>query len=181
MQNKIVDNESLTFLLPLLSTPRFHKQFFINNHFIGTFIGDTDRYHYDNEILLVYKKTNTLPFYIFEVELMKHPLFTNIFYDYFESGLTVYVFKIPDSMEETYQHIIQGNYRRIDQKFKNKITTFWNKIIDTTEKSYKIFYDKENLKPYWDKKPISREDVCNEGEVWPPPLLEHELFYSDTF
>lgn len=179
MENKITKNESLTFLLPILSTPKFNKNFFINKYFIGTFIGDVNRYHYDYEIILVYKKEREISFYLFEVDLMKHPYFTHISYDYPESGLSVYVFKIPSDLESNYEYIIDGHYRKVNQKLKDNIIKFWN--ANKTSKCYLVFYDDTGLKLYWDNKPYNKEDICFKDEVYPPPIIELELFNSEQF
>ena len=118
-------NNSLTFLLPLLSNGIYDKRFLINNRFIGCFIGDVNKYSYDYEILLIYKKEFTLEFFKHDNLLLNHPLFSKITYDYSDENITVYVFKIPIAEEEDYDFINYGNHNQIHPHNKLKIIKFW--------------------------------------------------------
>lgn len=152
----MVRNDTLSFLLPLLSNPRFDRDFFMNRYFIGAFIKDVDRYDYDNEIILVYNYRPQMKYYNFETQLVRHNSYSKINYMYDQESCAAYVFRIPVDLEEDFNFILKGEYHNISPESKLKISKFWNS--DKGGRLYKMLYKPE----------LSDE--------WAPPAFEKEVF-----
>lgn len=150
----MIRNDSLAFLLPLLSNPRFDRHFFMNNYFIGAFIGDVDRYRYEYEVVLVYKYEPQIKYHIFEAELFKHKNFSKISYDYDKESCNVYVFKMPIELEEDFNFILNGKYHKIKPESKLKISKFWNS--EKGGRIYKMLFNPE-LNDEWSLPPYEKE------------------------
>jgi hypothetical protein len=175
--NKVIYNDTLSFLLPLISTNRYNKDFFINKYFIGAFLGDVDRFDYEHELLLVYKREVQIPFYEFEIELMKHPNYSGISYDYSNREYIIYVFGFPLETEEDVDTLSLGYYSKISPEAKLKIIKFWDADkAKETSKVFNIIFKTEVMRNYWIKKRIDSSELCMEDEVWPPLVYEDQLF-----
>jgi hypothetical protein len=154
----------------------------MNKYFIGAFLGDVDRYDYDHEILLVYKREIELPYYRFEVELMSHPDYSGISYDYLNKDMIVYVFKIPLDYEDTYDQVCNGLYSQLSPEYKLILTKFWDaEKHKESSKVFNIIFKTDKLKEYWKAKGVDSNDICMESEVWPPVIYENELFWIENF
>jgi hypothetical protein len=178
--NKIIKNETLSFLLPMLSSHIYSKNFLLNKYFIGAFIGDANRYEYDNEILLVYKLGLTMDFLNFDAQLCKNPNYTGISYDYPDKGLVVYVFKVPLELEEEYYKVMNGTYSLLDPGYKLHIVKFWEVKNEDNSKVFNILFKQTKMQEYWLKKGVNVIEVCMPNEVWLTPVLESEIFSIDN-
>lgn len=150
----MIRNDTLAFLLPLLSIEKYNKNFFLNNYFIGAFIEDVDKYKYEYEVILAYKLKPLINYHEFEIELRKHPYFSKISYDYEEDSICMFVFKIPIEYEEDYDHIMNGEYFKIDSINKLKISKFWNS--GKNGKIYKLLFNYDN-KEKWSSCDFEKE------------------------
>lgn len=156
----MIRNNTLTFLLPFLSNKRYNKEFFLNKYFIGSFIEDVDRYSYEYEILLVYRRKPTFEYHEFEFDLIFHPYFSKISYDYSDKSTVIFVFKIPVSLEEDYDFITNGNHTKISPSMKLKIVKFWNVEFIKKGKINSYLFNPKNL----------------ENSKWIIPDYEDEIF-----
>lgn len=179
--SKVIKNDTLSFLLPMLATRKFDREFFINDYFIGAFIGDINRYEYDHEVLLVYERQPLLPFYEFLLELHSHPDYTGISYDYPDHNFIVYVFKVPVAVEEEFYKVLEGSYSKLNAETKLQIVKFWEAQEQTNSKVFNIIFKTDRMKQYWINKGIDPEEVCTNGELWGAPVEELELFNIENF
>ena len=174
----LIKNETLSFLLPMISSKVFTKRFFLRDNFIGAFIGDIDRYEYDNEIILAYHIDRTLDFLKFDAKLCQNPYYTRISYDYPEKNVVLYVFKIPVELEEEYEKVLEGEYSKLSPSYKLDLIKFWGE--NKLGKVFQILFNPRSLIEYWRNKGIDYREICIPGEYWIQPILNQELFSIDN-
>ena len=172
---KYVLNETLRFILPMISNKIHNKKFFLNGRFVGCFIGDKDREFIADEILLVYKYDNTRADIIFTVELEKLPGFKLTYYK--DDDLIVFVYKVQPDILADYEKILTGNYSKINPERKLEIVKFWG-VNEKSLKSivYGAIYKPSYMTDYWEDKKSNPADYCAEDEMWIEPTLSEEIF-----
>lgn len=145
----VASNNTLVFLLPLISDSRYDRRFFITNNFMGAFIGDIDRHSYEYEVLLVYKTERRINYHKFSSTLRKNPYFSKVSYLYPEKDVVVFVFKVPIEYEQDYKHIMNGDYHKASPDGKLRIVKFWEPFNEKDKISVYLFKPEEMESNKW--------------------------------
>lgn len=174
MINKI-SNESLKFMLPLVAKNQWPASFYMNDNFIGCFIGDVNRPEFDGTILLAYHYPRTIDWAKFEIDLTNNPRYiSNSDYDYGDEKVVIYRFSLEDR-EEDFEKFIIGDYSQLSPESKLDIEKFWFNY-SKSNLPIKIIEAHESLHDHWFNWKKNPTDYCQDGELWKRPDVTEELF-----
>lgn len=174
-------NQSVKFILPMISELGRRKEFYLNDKFIGCYVEDINKEKTRDKIILVYKfdvYNHTVGDIKHYKELYNHKTYLKgQDYDYNDKNIVVYMFNVPKEFQEDYQLILEGKYSEISPTLKLNILKFWDS--DKTTLLHSILFKGQKIKEFW-KERGNREEHCIEGEYWYIPKPDMEVFDVDN-
>lgn len=175
-ERKLNLTQASRFLLPMYYRMNYSDLFFFSESFVNCYIGDAHHKELGQNIFLLFNYQMTVDYVKFErkIELMSE---FNTDYDYGDERQTMYVLNIPKEHLQDLARFNEGRYTKFNPLLKSKILRFWEHKSEMEMLLKDILYGKKNTSLYWDKIGTHYNSITCEGESWPKPLLEKEIFY----
>lgn len=148
----MIRNKSVTYLLPLFCKYFVSKNIELREAIFVSYLENCYLYLKNKEdiyegfiISLNKPKESGINFEYFVENLKNNDIFVNY---YEEENKIIFQYKIPDSIQKTYQKFIEGKYSEIDEKHKKIILEFAkrNVSIDTSIRIMRVLSKSPELK-----------------------------------
>lgn len=163
-------NKSTIFLCPMLGGKREH--FYWNDLLVNAFIAVPGE---ENVIALLYRFSGDPTFLKFEEALSNFRTFKYRIDT--DPHHVLYVFGIPESVEASYEHFVNGRYSEIDDVIKLKILDYHGFNMDGS--TAKILFKSPSLKAELEKQ--LEVTIPEETELHSPPNLNEETFDPEHY
>lgn len=172
--NKVKQNDTLRFLVPVLNEFEATDDLIITPNFKGAYIKDNEHPEYDDCLLLQYETVESDAYTNAKVFLESLPYYENV---YSKDAYTIYVLKvISEFFNKSLEAFKKGKFTEFSTAQKHFIVSFWGLellegndpltgILNATELGKEIVYSKlsETLK-----------NNTAENEIWPIPNMVRE-------
>jgi len=168
------------FLLPMYFKKEYNGLWFFNETFENCYIGDRTHPELGRKIFLLYNYQMSVEYVKFErkIELMSE---FRTDYDYGDERQVMYVLEIPEKHLNDVAIFIEGKYSKLSPLLISKILKFWDNKPEMKLMLKNILNGDNYNSKYWEKIKSHYNSTSVDGEYWPRPLMEKEIFNNPSF
>lgn len=171
LKNLERNNDTLKFLLPLLSAHGLTDDDFLIEGFRGVYLKDSNNVDLGDNLFIRYKPSKDERYVLIDAKITALGGYTA---DYDLGEDIVYVIDIKDYFEDVLKKFKAGEYSQFSQNHKTRITNFWQLAEGANDPLSGVIYQTEVGKEQFKKLPEEIQKLSAENELWPQPVIADE-------
>ncbi len=171
LKNLERNNDTLKFLLPILSAHGLTEDDFLIEGFRGVYLQDEYNLDLGDNLFIRYKPSKTESYASIDAKITALGGFTA---DYDRDEDVVYVIDIKDAFEDVLKNFKAGEYSQFSKEHKERIINFWQLAEGANDPLSGVIYQTEVGKEQFKKLPEEIQKLSAENELWPIPRITDE-------
>lgn len=165
------NNDTLKFLLPVLSAHGIIDEDILIEGFKGVYLQDANRSDLNDFLLIRYKPSKSDEYANIDAKI---GLLGGFRGDYDVNDDIVYIVDIKDAFEDVLKKFKAGEYSQFSTEHKQRVAKFWQLSDDANDPLSGVLYKTPVGEEQYQRLPLEIQNLTAENELWPIPVIVDE-------